>query len=162
MEEGVRLILIGKTTFRLTNKPDGTYKSEPLPSPQEGKGCPLCGGTKKILSFPKRVIGYTLAEGETTENTLDEHYKSCPLCGSQQEEEKGIPIVPQGRKLIAIIESQSNPGDKHYLYQEANGEIYCTCWGFRSPNKCWHYGGIKEAIDNGEIDLDKLKEPIRL
>ena len=111
MEEGVRLILIGKTTFRLTNRPDGTYKSEPLPSPQE---------------------------------------------------EKGIPIIPQGRKLIAIIESQSNPGDKHYLYQEANGEIYCTCWGFRSPNKCWHYRGIKEAIDNGEIDLDKLKEPIRL
>jgi hypothetical protein len=111
MEEVVSQLKIGTYTFKLLKRPNGSYKSEPLPPSQE---------------------------------------------------EKGIPIVPQGRKLIAIFDSQSNPSDKHYLYKEANGEIYCTCWGFRSPNKCWHYRGIKEAINNGEIDLDKLKEPIKL
>jgi hypothetical protein len=42
--------------------------------------CPLCHGAKHILQVPERVMGYTLAEGETTENTLDEHFIPCPLC----------------------------------------------------------------------------------
>lgn len=42
--------------------------------------CPLCNDSGKVLITTERTIGYTLAQGETTENTLDEHYEDCPLC----------------------------------------------------------------------------------
>jgi len=109
-EEEVQLIQTGLYTFRLLKRPNGTYRSEPLPL------------------LPK--------------------------------EEKGIPLVPQEERTLGIFESASNPGDKHYVRITPNGTIYCTCWGFRSPNKCWHYRGIMEAIKEGHLNLDNLKEPI--
>ncbi len=108
-EEEVSQLQIGNRSFRLLKRPDGTYRSEPLPQP----------------------------------------------------EPEGLPLVPKERKLLGIFESKSNPGDKHYVYQSPQGEIYCTCWGFRAPDKCWHYRGMMEAIKEG-LDIDNLKEPIKL
>ena len=73
----------------------------------------------------------------------DGTYKSEPLPNS---EEPGIPLpVLEGKqRVLAKFESQSKPGDYHYVIQSASGEVFCTCFGFRSPNKCWHYRGIME------------------
>ena len=46
----------------------------------ENEDCPLCKGTKKIIKFAKRTMGYTLASGETEANTIDEHWEDCPPC----------------------------------------------------------------------------------
>jgi len=108
-EEEVQLIQTGLYTFRLLKRPNGTYRSEPLPLPKK---------------------------------------------------KEGILLIPGEEKTLGIFESSSNPGDKHYVRITPNGTIYCTCWGFRSPDKCWHYRGIIEAIKEGNLDIDKLKEPI--
>ena len=109
-EEEVRLIQVGNYTFKLLKRPDGTYKSEPLPLPP-----------------PK-------------------------------EEEKGIPLVPEEERTLGIFESQSKPGDKHYVRITPKGTIYCTCWGFRSPDKCWHYRGMMEVLK--EIPIEQITEPL--
>lgn len=108
-EEEVQLIQVGLNTFRLLKRPNGTYRSEPLP---------------------------------------------------QSPKEEGVPLIPQEERTLGIFESQSKLGDKHYVRITPNGTIYCTCWGFRAPNKCWHYRGMMEAIGKGQITLDNLKEPI--
>lgn len=107
-EEEVQQFQIGNYTFKLLKRPDGTYKSEPLP---QLEGVP-------------------------------------------------IPLVPSNRRILGVFESSSHPGEKHYVILSPSGEIYCTCFGFRSPNKCWHYRGMVEAIKEGHLDIDKLKEPI--
>jgi len=94
-EEEVQLIQVGNYTFRLLKRPNGTYRSEPLP-----------------LSKPKEGI---------------------PL-----------PVVPKEQRVLAKFESQSKPGEYHYVIQTPSGNVSCTCFGFRSPNKCWHYRGIME------------------
>jgi len=108
--EEARLLEIGNYTFKLTRKPDGTYKSEPLPQ---------------------------------TTNAY-------------------IPLVPSEGKgtILAIFESESKPGDKHYVILSPSGNIYCTCWGFRAPNKCWHYRGMMEILK--EVPIGKIIEPIKV
>lgn len=106
-EEEVRLVDIGVYTFRLLKRPNGTYRSEPLPS---------------------------------------------PLLGS--------PLIPKERKVLGIFDSSSNPGDKHYVIQSPTGEVYCTCIGFRAPNKCWHYRGMMEVLKTTPIC--KIIDPIRI
>jgi len=109
-EEEVQLIQIGLHTYRLLKKPNGTYRSEPLP--------PL-------------------------------HRK-----------EEGIPLIPKEDKTLGIFDSASKPGDKHYVRITPHGTIYCTCWGFRAPDKCWHYRGMMEAIKSGQLHPNDLKEPL--
>lgn len=71
-----------------------------------------------------------------------------------------VPYIPQGGRTLAIFESESNPGDKHYVMLSPSGSIYCTCWGFRSPNKCWHYRGMMDILK--EIPIGKILEPIKV
>lgn len=116
MEE-VRLVHIGNYTFRLLKKPNGTYKSEPLPKPEEEKGIEL-------------------------------------------------PVVSKEQRTLAKFESYSKPGDYHYVIQTSSGDVFCTCFGFRSPNKCWHYRGIMDigpeniadTIVVNNKDFDQLRE----
>lgn len=68
-----------------------------------------------------------------------------------------IPVYGQGRTL-AIFESESRPGEKHYVNLAPDGTIYCTCWGFRSPDHCWHYRGMIKMLE--DIPLAKITEPI--
>jgi len=94
-EEEVRLAEIGNYTFRLLRRPDGTYRSEPLPQPKEEKGIPL-------------------------------------------------PVISKEQRVLAKFESHSKPGEYHYVIQTPLGNVFCTCFGFRSPDKCWHYRGTME------------------
>jgi hypothetical protein len=73
-----------------------------------------------------------------------------------------IPLIPPfGKgKVLGIFESESNPGEKHYVILSPSGNIYCTCYGFRSPNKCWHYRGMMETLK--EIPIGKIVEPIKI
>ena len=61
------------------------------------------------------------------------------------------PALPEGIKLpntkgriLGIFESESNPGAYHFVIESLSGNIHCTCFGFRSPNSCWHYNSIME------------------
>lgn len=83
-------------------------------------------------------------------------YKSEPLPLLRQDE--GIPIISRERKLLGIFESASSPGTKHYVYLEFNGKLSCTCHGFRSPDKCWHYRGMIEVLKT--TPPDKITEPL--
>lgn len=102
-EEEVSQLEIGTHTFRLLKRPDGTYRSEPLPQP---------------------------------------------------EPEIGIPLTPKGQRILAKFESQSKPGDFHYVIQPPSGNVFCTCFGFRSPDNCWHYRSIIE------IGPDNIKDTL--
>jgi hypothetical protein len=42
-------------------------------------------------------------------------------------------------KIIAKYESSSKPGTYHYVTLQPDNSITCSCIGFHSPNKCWHY-----------------------
>jgi len=107
MEEEVQLIPIGAYTFKLTKRSDGTYKSEPLPSPSQG-----------------------------------------------------IPLIPKEKKILGIFDSRSSPGIKYYVIREPSGEIYCTCMGFKSPHKCWHYNGMMKVLE--VYPMERFTEPIRI
>lgn len=48
-EEEVQVIRAGNNYFRLLKRPDGTYRSEPLPSPSPG--IPLIPKERKILGI---------------------------------------------------------------------------------------------------------------
>lgn len=102
-EEEVSRLQIGSYTFRLLKRPNGTYRSEPLPQP---------------------------------------------------EKEKGIPLLPKEQRTLAKFESHSKPGEYHYVIQTPQGNVFCTCFGFRSPDKCWHYKGIME------IGPENIKETL--
>ncbi len=55
----------------------------------ETKKCPFCEGRKTVIVYAKRTIGYTLADGETEANRIDEHWEDCPLCsGVERESQK--------------------------------------------------------------------------
>ena len=82
-------------------------------------------------------------------------YRSEPLPITQAKEVE-IPVVPKEQRILAKFESNSKPGDFHYVIQTPLGSIYCTCYGFRSPDKCWHYRSIMD------IGSDNLKETITI
>jgi hypothetical protein len=51
-------------------------------------------------------------------------------------------------RIVAEFESSTKPGTYHYVtYFPSSGEYKCSCYGFRSPNKCWHY---REAVKRNE------------
>ena len=86
------------------------------------------------------------------------HYKSEPL-PLLRKEEATPPKLPE-RKLLGIFESKSSPGDKHYVYLETDGELSCTCWGSRVPDRCWHIRGMKEVLKETPVHL--ITQPIRM
>ena len=83
-------------------------------------------------------------------------YRGEPLPSPSQ----GIPLIPKERKILGIFDSSSSPGDKHYVIQPPTGDIYCTCRGFRSPNRCWHYRGMMEVLK--AIPTRQITEPIKI
>lgn len=105
-EQEVIRLPIGRCIFVLHKRSDGTYRSEPIPMPEQ----------PDFLRF--------------------------------------------ARKLVAVVRSESTPTLNYYLYRESDGDISCTCYGYRSPNKCWHVRRLKERVEQG-LDLELLKEPIR-
>jgi hypothetical protein len=84
----------------------------------------------------------------------DGTYRSIPEPVPPEE----VIVVPKER-ILGIFDSSSTSGAKHYVVQSRTGEIYCTCLGFKSPNKCWHYRGMMELIK--EVGLENLNLPIR-
>ena len=85
-------------------------------------------------------------------------YLSEPLIPPHQT--PSIQLIPKEEKILGIFESYSNPGEKHYVIQSPQGTVYCTCLGFRSPNKCWHYRGMVELLK--DKTLRNLRTPINL
>jgi len=71
-----------------------------------------------------------------------------------------LPSLPEDYKTLGIFESNSSPGKYHYVIHRPNGIIYCTCIGFNSPNKCWHYRGMVEVLKENPQLLDKLTSPL--
>lgn len=57
---------------------------------------------------------------------------------------EGIKLPATTGRVLGAFESQSNPGTYHYVIQYPNGYIRCTCFGYRSPDSCWHYRAIME------------------
>jgi hypothetical protein len=51
--------------------------------------------------------------------------------------------VRQTNEILATYPSKSNPKHNYYVIKPPVGEIYCTCFGFKSPKKCWHYRKVK-------------------
>ena len=90
---------------------------------------------------------------------LDGTYKSEPLSEPQPTEITLIPPMGKGR-ILAICESESSPGTKHHVILSPGGAIYCTCYGFRAPNHCWHYRGMIDILK--EIPLGKILEPFKI
>lgn len=76
------------------------------------------------------------------------------LYSTPEPKEEGILLIPKERKVLGKFESSSEPGTDHYVIQPPEGEIYCTCFGFRSPNKCWHYRMVIE------VGPEKITKPI--
>lgn len=60
------------------------------------------------------------------------------------------------QRILGKFESESKPGTFHYVIQLSRGSFYCTCYGYRSPNRCWHYQLITE------IGPQSIKETIIL
>jgi len=89
----------------------------------------------------------------------DGTYKSEPLSDPIPTEITLIPPMGKGR-LLGIFESESSPGTKHYVILSPDGTIYCTCYGFRAPNKCWHYRGMMDVLK--DIPIGQITEPIRV
>jgi hypothetical protein len=71
-----------------------------------------------------------------------------------------LPYIPPGGRTLAIFESESKPGEKHYVMLSPNGDIRCTCWGFRAPDHCWHYRGMIKILE--DIPIGKILEPIKV
>jgi len=72
-----------------------------------------------------------------------------------------IPFIPKGGgRILGIFDSESSPGDKHYVILSPSGTIYCTCPGYRSPNKCWHYRGMMKILE--DIPVGKILEPFKV
>jgi len=86
-------------------------------------------------------------------------YKSEPL---PQIPDEGIPLpyIPKSNKTLAVFESESNPGKKHYVILPPSGEIFCTCFGFRAPNHCWHYRWVMDMLK--EIPIESITEPMTI
>lgn len=91
-----------------------------------------------------------------THNLITNTYKSEPLPSPT---DAPIPIVGQGR-ILGIFQSESIPGKEYYVILSPNGDIYCTCMGFRAPNHCWHYRGMMDVLK--EIPIGQITEPIRV
>ena len=58
---------------------------------------------------------------------------------------EGIKLPRTNGRILGIFESESNPGAYHFVIESLRGNINCTCFGFRSPNSCWHYNSIMEV-----------------
>ena len=70
------------------------------------------------------------------------------------------PFLPDNHKTLGIFESHSSPGKYHYVNLKPDGKIYCTCRGFDSHNKCWHYRGMTESLEENPLLLSKLTSPL--
>jgi len=57
---------------------------------------------------------------------------------------EGIKLPNTTGRILGVFESESNPGSYHFVIEPLKGKVYCTCFGFRSPNSCWHYNSIME------------------
>ena len=57
---------------------------------------------------------------------------------------EGIKLPRTNGRILGIFESESKPGAYHFVIKPLEGYLYCTCFGFRSPNSCWHYNSIME------------------
>ena len=58
---------------------------------------------------------------------------------------KSIKLPFTKGKVLGIFESGSNPGTYHHVLEHLDKSITCTCFGFRSPDNCWHYRAIMEV-----------------
>ena len=110
------LVQIGTFTFRTIKRKDGTYESIRTPS-----------DPPSIPQVPT-LLPVTLPQP------------------SNNPEWVGIelPNLPKGSKVLGKFESNSSPGDFHYIIQSETGYLYCTCTGFGVRKTCWHYELIKE------------------
>ena len=88
-------------------------------------------------------------------------YKSEALPQTQPPNAPISLIPPDGKgRVLAIFESESKPGEKHYVMLSPSGKIYCTCWGFRAPDHCWHWRGMIKILE--DIPIGKIVEPIKV
>ena len=79
---------------------------------------------------------------------------SLPKLPTKPKELEGISLPFTTGRILGVFESNSNPGTYHYVILSLKGNITCTCFGFRSPDNCWHYRSIME------IGPENIKEPI--
>lgn len=63
---------------------------------------------------------------------------------------------------LGSFPSKSDPQITHYVKLSKSGDVYCTCFGFKSPKKCWHYRLIKNVLDEGVTLEELLKNPITI
>ena len=76
-----------------------------------------------------------------------------------------LPFIPPNSRVLGKFQSFSDPDKYHYVIQPGEGAIYCTCFGFRAPDNCWHYRAIREIGPGNiseilEVKISDLKKEI--
>ncbi len=69
---------------------------------------------------------------------------------------QGIRLPNTDGRILGAFESESSLGTFHFVIEPLTGSVYCTCFGFRAPNNCWHYRSIIE------IGPENIPETIRV
>ena len=60
------------------------------------------------------------------------------------------PLVQLEGTLLSAP-SKSELGLTHYVKLSKDGTIYCTCFGFRAPNHCWHWRAVQDVLKTVSI-----------
>ncbi len=118
------ILILGGWKANLYQTPKGTFRLVEV----KAGDCHIAGSEEEALRLYNQF-----------NNT---YLTSIPI---PQLKEEGVELPFTKGKILGKFESSSQPGTFHYIIQPPKGEIYCTCFGFRAPNKCWHYRLIMDV-----------------
>ena len=129
----------------------GGWKANLYQTPTSSLLIRLVGGGSEGILFKeegKALILYNELNGT--------NLKAIPRLPKLEKDEIsiGLPFLPPGSRVLGKFESFSEKGKFHYVIETEEKSVYCTCFGFRSPDKCWHYRMIME------VGPEKITGPI--